>query len=70
MSNELETYQNFWCCAHHASAIDNFFEKRTTCEWDCHAQPLQWFHCGKNPMPKSWGSVKVNIPHQYTRAFK
>ncbi len=49
-------YQHFWCCAHHPSAIQNFFEKRHECEWECHTQELKWYHSGKNPMPKSWGT--------------
>jgi hypothetical protein len=48
--------QHFWCCVHHPVAMTNFFEKRTACEWMCHAQELRWYHNGVHPMPKSWGS--------------
>jgi hypothetical protein len=46
---------HYWRCAHHTSAIENFFDHRMTCEWGCHAQELQWHHTGVHPMPKSWG---------------
>ena len=51
-----QRHQRYWRCAHHPSAIENFFEKRTLCEWDCHTQELMWFHNGTHPMPKSWGT--------------
>jgi hypothetical protein len=43
----------YWRCAHHTSAIDNFFDHRLTCEWSCHTQELQWHHNGMHPMPKT-----------------
>ena len=55
-----ETYQAFWCCEHHQSAIQNFSDKRWNCEWGCHKEELKWFHHGKNPMPKSWGSKTIS----------
>lgn len=45
----LHPVQFFWRCAHHPSAIENFFEKRTTCEWGCHTQELKWYHHGMHP---------------------
>jgi hypothetical protein len=47
-------YQHYWRCAHHTSAIQNFFEQRNSCEWCCHTQELQWYHGGEHPLPKSW----------------
>ena len=52
-------FQHYWRCAHHPSSIANFFEKRTTCEWGCHTQELQWYHGGVHPMPKSWGKETI-----------
>ena len=50
-------FQHYWRCAHYPSAIDNFFDGRTACEWGCHAQALRSHHSGVHPMPRSWGSV-------------
>lgn len=47
-------FQKFWRCAHHTSAIQNFFEKRHECEWGCHEQELEWYHNGTHQTPKSW----------------
>jgi hypothetical protein len=55
------TFQNYWRCEHHPSAIQNFFERRPGCEWDCHEQPLQWHHGGVHPTPKSWGRVRIGV---------
>ena len=54
MSRPTE-YQHYWCCAHHPSAIDNFFEGRLLCAWECHAEELKWYHNGQSPAPQSWG---------------
>jgi len=58
-------FQYYWRCAHHPSAIDNFFEKLAGCEWMCHAQELRWHHSGAHPMPKSWGSAHSAIPARH-----
>lgn len=52
------TVQHYWRCAHHPSAIENFFAKPQLlgCEWDCQTQSLRWYHNGEHPMPKSWGT--------------
>ena len=52
------TPQNFWRCAHHTSAIENFFSTRQTCEWGCHTTELRWYHSGESPMPKSWAEPR------------
>lgn len=52
---EQAPFQGYWRCAHHLSAIDNFFDRRYSCEWGCHKTTLEWYHCGVHPMPKSWG---------------
>lgn len=57
----MSAFQYFWRCAHHPSAIDNFFEHRGLCEWDCQAQPLQSYHSGVHPLPKSWGTLADKI---------
>ena len=49
-------YQHYWRCEHHPSALENFFRKRHTCEWMCHAEELRWHHHGNHPPPKSWGT--------------
>lgn len=54
-----ESFQHYWRCAHHPSSIANFFEKRTTCEWECHTQELRWYHNGEHPLPKSWPAVRA-----------
>ena len=56
--NDQTEFQIFWRCAHHTSAMENFFEKRATCEWDCHCQPLRWFDKGVHPLPKSWAEQR------------
>ena len=57
----VPTYQYYWRCAHHTSAIQNFFEQRNTCEWCCHAQRLQWHDSGYHPLPNSWsGAFSAN----------
>ncbi len=58
----MNSIQYFWRCAHHPSAINNFFVERSTCEWSCHTQELKWHHGGVHPMPKSWGSAHRAIP--------
>jgi hypothetical protein len=55
MVDPTQMFQNFWRCAHHPSALENFEARRTTCEFECHCQPLRWYHNGVHPMPKSWG---------------
>lgn len=52
----MTDHQRFWRCAHHPSAIDNFFGALTTCEWGCHDEALRWYHRGNHPLPKSWGT--------------
>jgi hypothetical protein len=52
-------FQHYWRCAHHPSAIENFFDHRTTCEWGCHEQTLLWHHSGFHPAPKSWGTDRA-----------
>ena len=42
-------FQNFWRCAHHPSAINNFYDKRTSCEYMCQSVPLEWWHGGMHP---------------------
>ena len=42
-------FQNFWRCAHHQSATQNFFDKRTKCEYDCHLTKVEWWHGGMHP---------------------
>jgi hypothetical protein len=49
-------HQHYWRCAHHPSAIDNFFERRTLCVFECHAQLLEWHHNGMHPAPASWSN--------------
>lgn len=49
---DLQPYQQYWRCFHHPSAIDNFFEHRTKCEWECETQELQWWHHGDHPEPQ------------------
>jgi hypothetical protein len=41
--------QIFWRCEHHPVATENFFEKRAKCEWGCHKNELEWYHCGVHP---------------------
>lgn len=55
LPRELHPFQNFWRCAHHPSALENFEARRTTCEFECHCQPLRWYHNGTQPLPPSWG---------------
>lgn len=50
----MSDFQHYWRCAHHPSAIDNFFEKRATCEWQCHETPLRSHDSGIHQPPKSW----------------
>ena len=52
-------FQYHWRCAHHPSSIENFFDFRTTCEWDCHTQELRWYHNGEHPLPTSWGTPPI-----------
>jgi hypothetical protein len=40
--NTPPEFQNFWRCAHHPSAIANYFAKRIVCENGCHAAELHW----------------------------
>jgi hypothetical protein len=54
--NTQRAEQRYWRCAHHPSAIENFFDGRKECQWECHKQELHWYHNGTHPMPKSWGS--------------
>lgn len=56
--SEYARFQYFWRCAHHPRAIENFFEKRVTCELDCHTTNLEWHHRGIHPMPKSWSTPR------------
>ena len=49
-------FQHYWRCAHYPSAIDNFFDGRTACEWMCHTTPLHSYDSGFHQPPKSWGS--------------
>jgi len=51
--------QHFWRCAHHPSAIDNYFERRTECMWDCDAQRLEWYHSGSHPEPARWYPTRL-----------
>ena len=44
--------QLFWKCKHHRIALQNFFEGRTRCEWECDTQPLLWHQNGEYPEPK------------------
>lgn len=44
-------FQNFWRCAHHPSAIDNFFGGFLSCERGCHNTPIFWHHAGVHPLP-------------------
>jgi hypothetical protein len=48
-------FQHYWRCAHHPSAIQNFFEQRNSCEWCCEESRLLWHHGGEHPQPRSWG---------------
>jgi hypothetical protein len=41
--------QMYWKCAHHPSALENFFGDRYTCEWMCHTQELRPHHSGFHP---------------------
>jgi hypothetical protein len=50
----MTEFQNFWRCEHHSSALENFFNSTTVCEWCRHTQELRWNHGGESPMPKSW----------------
>lgn len=52
----MSEHQHFWRCAHHPSAIDNFFETRITCEWQCHETQLKSFDSGFHQRPKSWSA--------------
>jgi hypothetical protein len=58
-------YQFFWRCAHHPSAIDNFFSETRSCGWGCHLAELKWHHNGVSPTPRGVGSVYVRVPYQY-----
>jgi hypothetical protein len=48
------TFQYFWRCAHHPSAIENFFDVRTMCDRGCHAERLRWHHNGTHQLPGTW----------------
>ena len=48
----MSSFQLLWRCAHHTSALENFFERRTSCEWECDTQELKWYHGGEYPEPK------------------
>lgn len=52
----MSAFQRFWRCAHHPSAIENFYDGRTTCEWDCHTTTLQPHHGGFHQLPQNWGT--------------
>jgi len=51
-------FQHFWRCAHYPSALQNFQDNRTECEWECTCVPLKWYHNGTHPQPKSWPAVR------------
>lgn len=51
---DRQIFQKFWRCAHHPVSTENFFSKRTNCEFDCHVTELRWYHNGTHPQPKSW----------------
>lgn len=38
--------QLFWRCAHHPSALVNFFAQRAVCQLDCHRTELRWHDNG------------------------
>lgn len=48
-------FQHYWRCAHHPSCIENFFESRQRCEWDCHTTALHSTDSGYHRPPLSWG---------------
>lgn len=50
----VPTYQRYWRCAHHPSALQNFFARRYACEWGCNEMKPQ--RDGKHPQPMSWGT--------------
>ena len=52
------SFQHYWKCAHHTSALENFQANRTECIWECHTQKLESWHSGFHPMPKSWPAVR------------
>ena len=59
--SQMTTFQYFWRCEHHPSAMENFFERRTTCELvGCHTQELKWYHFGFHPKP-SWARVRIGV---------
>lgn len=55
MLEVTQELQYFWRCAHHTSAIDNFFAGRGACERGCHLTPLQSSDSGYHRQPKSEG---------------
>lgn len=61
----LHAFQNFWRCAHHPSAMENFFTDITACEWECHTQKLEWYHSGEHPLPPC--IQKPFVPSSYDR---
>jgi hypothetical protein len=53
----MTEFQNFWRCEHRPSALENFFNSTTVCEWCCHTQELRWHDSGRHPMPKIWSGA-------------
>jgi hypothetical protein len=40
-----QSFQNFWRCEHHPSALDNYFARRE-CTMGCNMNELRWFDNG------------------------
>lgn len=49
--DEPVPHQHYMACQHYPNALANFFEKRDSCEFGCHKEPLKWHDNGQHRMP-------------------